>query len=249
MELTLENLADRIELAESSLNATASSSATTSLSINQVTADQIALSFKGMPGNQPNTYGNFLSIWQNSNSIPWNQEPLKTQPVPNDTKDGDMVFTGLDVNNNSYIIGYSVGPVLTSPKQKYGNICTTAFVPAVGGNGELTGDDPNEFNPSLTIGHIGATSIAVDFKLPSGILPQTNGAWIGIFRASEASYNQAPEGKNNIQVDASDGSGFINDISIGRGKTYTVGLYLSGWGGGSSPDGQTALACSVTFTN
>lgn len=244
MELTQELIGSKlVELSGESMLTTASNNAATSLAINVAVADLINLSYKGMPGNQPNTYGNYVAIWQNSDSIPWNTDPLQTQQVVSNTPDGDMVFSGLNLTVNSYIVGYGVGPQLSGTGvQKQGNICATAFVPPIGGGPSTV------FVPSLQVLYIGANSISVGYSLPSGILPQTNGAWIGLWRAEQASYNNPPMAANNIQVNAADGSAFINGITIGRGLTYTVGLFMSGWGGGTSPNNQKPLACSVTFT-
>ena len=86
--------------------AAAANSLTTTLNISFVSADEIDVDFNTMPGNQPNTYGNFIAIWQNSNAIPWNTEPLKTFPIPSNTQSGSASFTGLNVTNNSYIVGF-----------------------------------------------------------------------------------------------------------------------------------------------
>jgi hypothetical protein len=243
MELTQELLDTKLtELSGSSALLAGSGSSTTQLVVTSAVADQISVAYNTMPGNQPNTYGNYVAIWQNSDSIPWNTDPLQTQQIVSNTQAGDMIFSGLNITVNSYIIGYGVGPQLTGTGvQKQGNICSTVFVPAVGGGA------PTQFLPSIQVLSIGANSVAVSFNLPSGILPQSNGAWIGLWRAEQASYNNPPVAANSIQVNAGQGSGFINGVTIGRGLTYTIGLFMSGWGGGSSPNNQKPLACSVTF--
>lgn len=244
MDLTQEMLNKKLaDISKKSMLVASGSSYTTRLKIIAVVADQITVAYDTMPGNQPNSYGNYVAIWQNSNVIPYNTEPLKAQPIVSNTPTGDMIFSGLNVSVNSYILGYAVSPALAGAgQQKQGNVCATAYVPALGGT------DGSEFAPSLTILSIGANSVAVGYELPTGNLPQTNGAWIGIWRAAQASYNNPPDAANSIQVNAAQGSAFINGITIGRGLTYTVGLFMSGWGSGSSPNNQKSLATSVTFT-
>lgn len=232
-----------LKSSKESMMISASSALTTVLDIDYVLADTIGLSFKSMPGNQPNTYGNFVSIWQNANSIPWNSSPLSTKPIPNNTPHGSVVFDGLDINNHSYIIGYSVGPTLTDNRQKYGNVAATAFVP------ENSSGQNSLFQPSLAVVFIGTTSVAFSFNLAEGTLPQTNGAWAGIWRSAQPSYNNPPDAVTPISMDVSSGSAAFNNINIGRGLTYTIGLFLSGYKGVSGQNVQTALACSVTFTN
>ena len=216
---------------------------TTNLSVDFVTADQIGVSYNTMPGNQPNTYGNFLALWQNQDTIPWNQAPLKTFPIQTNTQAGSAAFNGLDVTNNSYVIGYSVGPVLTQGEQ-YGNICATAFIPAVG-----TQSNSTTFSSSLTIVSIGTTSVAFNYELPANSTPLANTAWCGIWRSSVPSYNNPPDATIPVTLNASSGTLAFNDFPIGRGLTYTIALFTSGWQGFGMPNNQKAMACSVTFTN
>lgn len=243
MKLTQELLiSDLAKLSSDSMLVAGAASSTTSLVVTSAVADQISVAYNTMPGNQPNSYGNYVGIWQNMDSIPWNTEPLQTQQIVSNTPTGDMIFGGLNITVNSYIIGYAVSPELSgSGMQKQGNICATTFIPPIGGTA-------SQFSPSMQVLSIGANSVAVGFDLPSGVQPQSNGAWIGIWRAAQASYNNPPEAANSIQVNSGQGSAFINGITIGRGLTYTIGLFMSGWGGGSSPNNQKSMACSVTFT-
>ena len=230
---------------EQLFSAAASSIYTTTLNIGRVAADAIDVNYATMPGNQPNTYGNFLAIWQNSNSIPWNTEPLKTFPVPTNTPNGSATFTGLSINNNSYIIGYAVSPTLatTGAIQKYGNICSTAFVPAAStGNGTI-------FTPGISGIQVGSTSVSFMFTLPDGIMPTTNGAWAALWRGDNPSfYNVALTRIIPLSPDYPFGTAAFNNVDIGRGLTYTIGIFMSGYmaTGGSS---QRALACSASFTN
>jgi len=210
----------------------------TNLTVNFVTADSIGISYDTMPGNMPNTYGNFLAIWQNQNQIPWNQEPLKAQPIPTNTQAGSLVFPGLSVTNNSYIIGYSVGPEKTDGP-KYGNICSTAFVPA---KADSVPTPYQYFQTYLVLQYVGTTSVAVQFYTPTGYQPASNKNWMGLWRGETASYTNPPDWQTKIPVDSNFGTAAFNNVSIGRGLTYTVGYFMS--------DGkQSTLACSLTFTN
>ncbi len=225
---------------------TESSQETTQFHAPSVTGNAILVAYNTLPGNRPNSYGNYVAIWQNHNSIPWNTPPLKVQKIVDNTPSGSMTFGGLDITQNSYILGYSVGPELSSPHQPQGNICSTVFVPESGGS---TPTSENS-QPSLTYIPGGSTSVSVNFNnLPSGILPQTNGAWIGIWQGSQASYNNPPMASNSVQVDSSEGTAFINGVNIRRGWTYTIALFMSGWIGEGKNNDQHPMACTVTFTN
>jgi len=224
----------------------ASESKVTMLTIDFVTADIIGISFRGMPGNQPSTYGNFIAIWQNHNEIPWSASPLAAKPIPNNTPTGSLAFDGLLTTNNDYILGYSVGPEKApADGQKWGNICSTAYVPPQGSE-----PPPDEyFQTKISIRHIGSTSLAVQFNTPSGYKPQTNKNWMGLWRGETASYVNPPDYSTPITVDANFGTAAFNNINIGRGLTYTVGYFMSGWIGQGQANKQTGLACSVSFTN
>lgn len=214
---------------------------TTNITLSGILADQVTVSYDTMSGNQPNTYGNFLAIWQSGDTIPWNTEPLNIYPIPGNTPNGSVNFTGLDLTNNSYIVGYAVGIALSDTQQKYGNICSTAYIPA--SSNQTSSDQPN-----ISIGVVGSTSVSFNFQLPEGILPQSNGAWAGIWRSGVPSYNNPPEAVTPISINAASGGGSFNNFNVGRGLTYTIGLFMSGYSS-TGQSTQTALACSLTFTN
>jgi hypothetical protein len=224
---------------------TASAIYTTTLTITSVSADSIDVDYSTMPGNQPNTYGNFLSIWQNSASIPWNTDPIRTIPVPTNTPSGSATFDKLTVNNNDYIIGYSTGPTLNpiGNVQKYGNICSSAYIPQAS-TGEST-----IFTPGITAIKVGSTSVSFEFDLPDGLLPQSNGAWAALWRGENPSYySTSPLSSVLLSPDISSGRSSFNNVNIGRGLSYTIAIFMSGF----QPTGsstQRALSCSATFTN
>lgn len=205
-------------------------------------ANSVDVLFNGLPGNVPDTYGNLVALWQNNNSIPYGTNPKLHTPVIGNSPDGSFTFEGLDLNNNSYIIGYSVGPVLTGTGlQTYGNICATVFIPA-------NSNEVDPFVPTLEVMSIGTTSVSLKYFLPQNILPKTNGAWVGIWRSAQPSYTTPPLASAPISQDAPDSTCSINGFNIGRGLTYTIGLFTSGYvKGGVSK--QTAMAVSLTFTN
>jgi hypothetical protein len=214
----------------------------TQLIVTDVYADLINVEYSTMPGNLPNTYGNFLAIWQNANSIPWNTAPLQTFPIPTNMAYGVATFGDLNTTINSYIIGYSVGPILSGNAQEYGNICSTVYIQAASAGQDTV------FMSSISNIRVGTTSVSFDFTLPDGILPQTNGAWAGLWRGTSANfYGTAPLSTVLINPDVSRGTDAFNNLSITRGTSYTIGIFMSGYkqGGGSI---QKALACSAGFT-
>lgn len=222
---------------------------TTKLSVLEVTGDTITVEYRTMQGNQPNDYGNLIAVWENFNNIPWDSKPTKVIPIKENTPHDTQVIDELKVKNNSYIIGYSVGPILQSPKQIYGNICATAYVPAIGEKKEFNLDDANEFAPTLTIKTVGSSSVSFYFELPDGVLPLTNGAWAGFWRGNNPSfYGTDPIASTPIKLDVSSGTGGFNSLQIQRGQAYTIGLFMSGYKD-TGKSTQRALACSVSFQN
>jgi hypothetical protein len=219
---------------------------TTSLQIDAVTADAIHVSYNTMPDNRPNTYGNFVAIWQNQNQIPFDTDAMQKQAITGNSQRGSLVFSGLSVTKNDYIIGYAVGPVKTE-SQRFGNVCTSAYVP-LGGDSDAPADY-TYFMPSAVIKFVGSDSVLFQYNLARGTQPQTNKAWAALWRGDAASYTQPPDAAMPISVNAASGTIGFNGVSIGIGLSYTVGVFTTGWDTDSSKRIQKALACSVTFTN
>ncbi|NNA55331.1 MULTISPECIES: hypothetical protein [Pseudomonas] len=204
-------------------------------------AHNINVNYDTLPGNQPSSYGNYIAIWQNQAQIPFNQTPLATYPVKSNTQSGTLNIPGLQITNNSYIVAYCVGPALTSG-QAQGNACSTVFIPQ-------TGQGPNvNVLSSLSVANIGTTSLSINFILPNGETPQSNGAWIGVWEGNVASYSLPPTYLNAVTVNTNSGVAFINNLNIGRGSTYTVALYTSGYSSNPGNLGLTAMAATLTFS-
>lgn len=220
-----------------------STSYLTNIKIQQVTSDAIVVGYNSLPDNRPNTYGNFIAIWQNQNQIPWDQDPISTQSIPNDQQQGTVFFPGLTVQDNDYIIGWSVGPTL-STGQKYGNVCSTAFVPKGSNN------DPSKIIYSysnLVLGYVGQNAVLVQFSTPKNCRPVDNGAWLGMWRGG-ASYKNTPDYSIPVTVNANKGSAGFNNTPLGIGNEYTIAYFMSGWSKDPTKLVQTAMACTIDFT-
>lgn len=214
---------------------------TTSISIDAVVGNQLQVSFTGMPNNLPNTYGNFLVVWRNQNTIPWNDpNPDGVTAITVNHSQGTQVFENITVQVGvSYVVGYAVGPK-ASTDQIWRNVCSTGFVPDSG--------DSTYQSPAISLLSVGADSVSLNFTLPDGDTPKTNGAWVGIWQTGQASYATPPKASNSVNIDSSSGGCAINNVAILRGQTYTVALFTSGWkAGAGGANVQTAMACSTTF--
>lgn len=198
----------------------------TNLAVSSVTATTINGSYNTLGGNQPNTYGNAIFLWQSPNQIPYNTPPLATFQIPGNTQSGSFSFPGLQVQIKSYVMGYAVGPNVSQ-------ICSTAYVPA-------SGTDWQYFQSMLSVQDLGTDSVTINYQTPSGNQPQTNGNWVGLWQGEVPSYTNPPAAKTNVDNNNAVGQATINNYPFLRGTTYTVAYFM-----GSK---QTMMAASYTFS-
>jgi len=69
-------------------------SGTTTISAQQVGSTYVSVTYKTLSGNQPQAFGNVISVWNGTN-IGWDNRPsaIVTVPITQDTPDGDMVIS------------------------------------------------------------------------------------------------------------------------------------------------------------
>jgi hypothetical protein len=214
------------------------------ISVTSVTANQISLNYHSPNGNTPGSFGNALYIWQSGDQIPWQTDAQNSQALTTSSPDGSASFQGLDVTNNSYMIGYAVGPIDNTIKwSKYANVAASAFVPAVGGGTAVPQSS------SIVITNIGATSLVVQCSFLDGYDPQDSGAWAGVWLGSTVSYFNPPKWSMPVTGTSTPGTVSFNNIVLTRGSTYTVGLYTTGYKSIPAQLKLTPLASAVTFTN
>ncbi|MEZ5016157.1 MAG: hypothetical protein R2800_03840 [Flavipsychrobacter sp.] len=210
-----------------------------------VVGNLLSASYEGLPNNLPNSYGNYLVVWRNQNTIPWNDAtPDGYAPIEGNSSQGSQVVDQIEINVGvSYIVGYAVGPKGSGANMTWENVCATAFIPA-------SATDPVTYKSSaLNNFQVLSDSVTMNFQLPDGATPKTNGAWVGIWQTGQASYTTAPVASNAITIDSSQGGAAINGVSILRGQVYTVALFTSGWkAGAGGVNVQTAMACTATIT-
>lgn len=221
----------------------------TQLSILQVTPQSITVKYQLLRDTTPGAFGNFVALWQNTNNIPYNQEPEKTQAITGTSQSGTATFI-VELTRNNYIIGYSVGPQLTAPSQKVGNICSTVYLPMLSSaqlNNGGAAPSYESFFTKLIMGVVTPNSITFKYELPSNCRPGTNKAWVGLFRG-DASYNTAPE--KAMAITSEEDSGWVawNDLKIRFDTKYTIAWFMSGWAEDSGARIQTRMAATVSFT-
>ncbi|HVI47969.1 MAG TPA: hypothetical protein VM802_24085 [Chitinophaga sp.] len=191
-----------------------------SLFVKQFNADTVTIQYKGLPGNRPKDYLNYVAIWEAS-VIPWNAEPIKKTPVPQNSEEGDFVIFDLSITSAGYILGYGVGEAVT-------DICTSAGIaPAMY-------DIRIPHAVSLSLAAVGSNSITINYATLPGYLPAVYKNWIGLWEGFASPYNAVePIGMVNISNNASQGTTGINNITIGNNTAYTLVYFM-----GPSYDGN-----------
>ena len=188
-------------------------SQTCSLTVEEFTADAIALRYEGLGGNQPHRYQNFVAVWE-STAIPWNAPPLSRQRIPQNDQMGTVVI-GADVSNNAYIAGYAVGDRIT-------DICAVAYISPT--TELLTVPD----RVRVSVAQVGENSLLVNYTTLPGYLPKTYRNWIGLWEGFASPYNAiTPIGKTEVYSDASQGTVEICNIQLSVGRVYTL-IYFMG---------------------
>jgi hypothetical protein len=234
--------------AQQSRIVTEGTSRVTTLKFLQITPQLLQCEYDLLPDTNPGQYGDFAAIWQNTNNIPYNQTPHSTVPLTGGTQRGQFQFP-VDLTRNNYIVGLSVGPELTAPSQKYGNICSTGFVPmapqteALKEGETLRGEPSTTFATKLTLGIVTSDTVSFFYEVPTNCRPATNKAWIGLFRGS-ASYTNPPE--KAVAMTSDEDSGWMaitNKILFDR--PYTLAFFMSGWSDGNRI--QTRMAATLGF--
>lgn len=201
-----------------------------SVQIEAYTSDAVVLNFTGLPANQPQTYKNFVAIWE-ATVIPWTAPPLKKIEIPFNKQSGTFIIDGLTTTKSSYIVGYGVGPAVTT-------ICASSL---------LNAGDVQQPPSSIQIGlkYVGANSVAVTYQTLSGYLPRTSDNWVGLWRGSVSPYNSPkPLAVAPVPSDSTEGTLAINNVEIALDSTYTLIYFM---GGSASTTNNTAAAAILTF--
>ncbi len=183
------------------------------LRIDNFTGSTISLTYTGLPGNQPQSYGNFVALWQ-ATVVPWTVPPIKKVPISQNTESGSMVLDGLTIVASSYILGYGTGPEITT-------LAATALLSAGGLRAAPA-------SVSIGINQIGPTSLSVHYQTLAGALPRTYGHRIGLWKGYASPYNAPlPIRIAAVESDSSEDDVGMNDIQLAIRTTYTL-VYFTG---------------------
>lgn len=177
------------------------------------TADTVSITYQGLPASQPKTYQNFIAIWAAS-MIPWKASPLRKQFINDDNQDGSLTLTDVAITRTTYIVGYGVGPDITT-------ICACSLLNV----GALFAGPPSSVSISVT--SITTNSLAVRYQTLAGYLPQQYGNWIGLWGGFASPYNAPdPLAKVLITSSSSEGTATFENVSLSAGCNYTLVYFV-----------------------
>lgn len=223
------------------LSSAASADQFITISTDSISANQINSVYNGPNGNQPNTYGNVVYIWQTDEDIPWSVAALNSAAIVNNFPAGSQSFDGLNVGVLPYVIAYAVGPTGNASWSKYTNVVASVSIPADGSQGTVT-------NPSIGVLSRGSTSLVAQINMLDGYNPAGSNTWVGVWEGNAASYNQKPKWRGPANSPNNNSTVSINGVVFTRGTTYTLGLFATGYSTDDSQLKQTSLAATHTFT-
>ncbi|SFW76484.1 hypothetical protein [Chitinophaga sancti] len=175
--------------------------------------DTVTVNYKGLPGNQPQTYKNFVAIWEAS-MIPWTVPPLAMAEIGQNNEQGSMTISGVTITRSAYIVGYSVGPDIS-------NICCSSVI-SIGGLLAA----PTQ--TSISLNYIGINSLSIHYQTLGGYQPMKYNNWIGLWKGFASPYSAgAPLATVDIDSNANEGSIGINNVPLGINTNYTL-IYFMG---------------------
>lgn len=209
-----------------------------SISIDDVTKDQIDYSWNTMPGNQPQTNSNTLFLWQTASlQVPTGDKPLQTHTVGSNNEQGSDTFGDLSVGVTAYLIGYAVGTDVA-------NVCMLVLIPAVSD----AADKATTAIPKISFKTVGATSISYSYAMPEGTQPASDGDWVGLWQGvgEAVLYATPPFAQQQVNSSSNTGDGSFTNITVERGTEYTLGYFKGGWSAKTAPN-QATLACASSF--
>lgn len=211
----------------------------TSFQITGIAPTSVEISYTTLDGNQPGYYGNYLAIWQSGGTIPWSKTPIHTQALSgNEQSAGTVSFEGLELTDESYIVGYSVVPI----RANINNFCASGMIQK---KMQATGDSIQALTMQLE--SVSSNTARISYEALAGYNPAKNGSWIGIWKGNPELYTVSPKYAAKVEAEEDSGLVVFNDVKMLRNSTYTVGFFMNGWNKDIPNLSQGGLAYRITF--
>lgn len=184
------------------------------LSVLDVTNHSVTISYQSLPANRPNSYGNFIALWQGA-AIPWTAPPLMQMTIPNETDSGSLVLDNITIAALPYVVTYGTGPDINR---------VAAMVPiAADSNAAQKGQ-----SVALKLLNLTANSISVRYETLPGYQPASSGNWLGLWPGQMSPYNPfKPMACILVSQDGNSGVLGLNGLALGRGDSFTL-VYFTG---------------------
>lgn len=185
---------------------------TTQLTAQLWDATHIGVTYKTLMGNQPQNFGNVVSVWSGS-EIGWghNPPPLVSVPVPDNTPSGDLVVTLGDqtpAGGPPYMVAYGTSNSGTA-------YCAGQMVDRV---------VQPPFTTLLNLGGVGNKSLLAIFNTPQGNTPMRYGNWIGLWAGQTFTYDGVNRIKKvTVGADVAVGGQAMNGLGLTIDSFYTLG--------------------------
>jgi hypothetical protein len=174
-------------------------------------AKHIGVCRKTLTGNQPQLFGNVVSVWSGT-GIGWDNKPapILTVPVEGETPDGDMIIDLGDRHAGAppYMVAYGTSDSNTA-------YCTA----------QVAGSSPPQAPITTQFSRVQVRSdslLAYFTTLPRNA-PRTYGNWIGLWKGGSLTYDGTNRiAKVDINSDAAT-SQSMNNLDLTVDTIYTLG--------------------------
>jgi hypothetical protein len=171
----------------------------------------IGVSRESLAGNQPNRFGNVVSVWSGTN-IGWADKPspLITVPIADNAPDGDMVIDLSDKTSAKppYMVAYGASN------------SGTAYCAA-----QVAGASPPQepIKTELGLTWLGSDSLLANFTTLPQNAPRTNRNWIGLWKGDCLTYD-ATNRIAKVDIERDDAtSQSMNGLQLTVDTIYTLG--------------------------
>jgi hypothetical protein len=181
--------------------------------------------YRGLPGNQPQLYGNSVAIWEGT-VVPFTIPPIERLPIEVGASEGSVALGGTEITRDAYTVAYAVGPAPSD----------IAVASTFGAQGQTLGTR----RVDLSIRAAGPTSLVVRYSTLPGYRPMKAGNWLGLWRGEVSPYDAPdPVARVDVGADVNEDDLSLNGIVLADGFLYTLAYHL-----GAAP---TTAAVLVTF--
>lgn len=176
--------------------------------------DGVIVSYNGLAGNLPNTYGNNVALW--GSAIPnLSSKPLQVVPLKSDEQPNEVLIPYTNIKNTDYCVTYQVGSDLTT-------MCALSQLLA----GQVSLSLPTYIE--IKIDQVTTNSLRVYYSTLPGYRPNKYQNWVGLWQGYATPYNGSePLGTALIDKDFTEGYVTINNVSLSNQLTYTL-VYFTG---------------------